>query len=401
MAKKSTKRKSKAKAKGGKTPGRIKALAVLLVLVALVGIAGVKVLQSDRGRVFLLDRGFLGYYAEVQMDTGVALREALGEFGLRRHIYEKVVGFHVGTRELTARRWTIACKEDENLVMLNVALTRAARRTGARVRRSEEQNNGRTLLINIGSGRYDTHRILIHRTPPAKMPPPPKLPKLALVIDDLGYARNGVAEGLLALDLPLSIAILPELPQSRAVLDRAKSSGHCVLLHLPMEGSDPLPMEMPVVSAAMADDEITALVARYVESLPGIDGVNNHQGSHATEDTRVMTAALSVIAGRPLFFLDSLTSQKSVAYNTAVEMGIPAAINNVFIDADTDDPGEVGERLHRLVALAHKHGSAVGIGHPHRWTLEALREYRPYLLNAGVELVAVSEVVRTVARTAD
>lgn len=400
MAKKTIKRKTGGRKSKG-APARVKVLLGFLVLVGVVGIVGVKFLQTGQGRVLLLDRGFLGYYAEVQMDTGIALREALGEMGLRRHIYEKLAIFRVKGRELTARRWTIACKEDENLVLINVALTNAVRRSGARVRRSEERDDGRTLMVTIGSARYDTHRILIHRTPPAKMPPPPKLPKLAIVIDDFGYARNGVAEGLLALDLPLSIAILPDLPQSTAVLERAKSSGHCVLLHLPMEGSDPLPMEMQVVSSSMGDDEITALVTRYVESLPGIDGVNNHQGSQATEDKRVMTAALSAIAGSRLFFLDSLTSRKSVAYNTAVEMGIPAAANNVFLDADTEDAGEVGERLYRLVAMAHKRGSAIGIGHPHRWTLKALRDYRPYLLNAGVELVAVSALVTPMVKTVE
>jgi polysaccharide deacetylase 2 family uncharacterized protein YibQ len=45
------------------------------------------------------------------------------------------------------------------------------------------------------------------------------------------------------------------------------------------------------------------------------------------------------------------------------------------------------------VVLANRYGSAIGIGHPHRWTLEALLESETWLKNAGVELVGVCALV--------
>jgi polysaccharide deacetylase 2 family uncharacterized protein YibQ len=134
-------------------------------------------------------------------------------------------------------------------------------------------------------------------------------------------------------------------------------------------------------------------VSKYVESLPGIDGVNNHQGSLATADERVMRAVLATLGRYDLFFLDSLTSAKSLAYNTARELGVPAARNRVFVDADTEDIEVVEERLRGLVATALRSGSAIGIGHPHLWTLEAIKANKTYIENAGVELVYVSELV--------
>ena len=103
---------------------------------------------------------------------------------------------------------------------------------------------------------------------------------------------------------------------------------------------------------------------------------------------------MRVLKERDLFFLDSLTSAKSVAYNTAREHGIPAARNSVFLDADTDDAAVVEERLRRLVAIAKKNGSAIGIGHPTSWTVKALKDSEAYLKNAGVELVYVSQLVK-------
>jgi polysaccharide deacetylase 2 family uncharacterized protein YibQ len=143
----------------------------------------------------------------------------------------------------------------------------------------------------------------------------------------------------------------------------------------------------------MSQEEITALVERYIESLAGIDGVNNHQGSLATTDVRVMKSVLGVIRSHDLFFLDSLTSPKSVAYNVARELGVPAARNRVFLDDDTESPDTVAERLRQLVELAQTHGSAIGIAHPHRWTLDALIESESYLKNSGVVLVSVCTII--------
>jgi polysaccharide deacetylase 2 family uncharacterized protein YibQ len=36
----------------------------------------------------------------------------------------------------------------------------------------------------------------------------------------------------------------------------------------------------------MSDAEIVSLAGEYMESLAGVDGVNNHQGSRATTDVR-------------------------------------------------------------------------------------------------------------------
>jgi hypothetical protein len=106
-----------------------------------------------------------------------------------------------------------------------------------------------------------------------------------------------------------------------------------------------------------------------------------------------MKAVMTALERYDVFFLDSLTSPKSLAYNTAREMGVPAARNSVFLDDDTEDSEVVEERLRRLVAVARRQGSAIGIAHPHPWTLEALKANRAYLDNSGVELVYVSELV--------
>jgi polysaccharide deacetylase 2 family uncharacterized protein YibQ len=399
--KSTSKPKSKAKGKSRSrksagTPARLKVLATVLVVLAVAGIATVKYLQTPRGRVLLLDRGFHTYYAQVQEETGDALKSALEDFGLRRRIDESAGFARANGKTVRYLEWDIECEESTNFVLVNVELTKAAKTTGARVRRSKEGEDGRVLVFHVGSERYDTHRITINkerRSARRKAAPAKKRPRIALVIDDFGYHRGAVVEAMLTIDMPLSIAILPSLAHSSYILERARELGRCTLLHLPMEPEEDVEPDIPPVTTEMGEQEIAAMVSKYVEAMPGIDGVNNHQGSLATADERVMKTVLEELDSHGVFFLDSLTSPKSVAYNTARALGVPAARNSVFLDADTEDSEVVEERLRRLVAVAQRQGSAIGIAHPHPWTLEALKANRTYLDNSGVELVYVSELV--------
>jgi polysaccharide deacetylase 2 family uncharacterized protein YibQ len=340
-----------------------------------------------------LDSGFHGYYAQVQADIGEALWEALGEFDLKGHVDEKAAFARARGKTVRYREWRIACDESCNYVLINVALTRAIGRAGGTVRHSEETGEGDTFLFTVGTRKFDTHRLTFERADRPAARRREIRPKLALVIDDFGYSRNDVVKEILSMDLPLTIAVLPLLPHSTFALEFAQKKGKCTILHLPMEPDEQAGSDLAMVASDMNDPAIERLVERYIQSLPGIDGVNNHQGSRATADRRVMEAVLAVVRDYGLFFFDSLTSNKSVAYNTARELGVKTARNSVFLDADTEDAEVVEQRIRRLVSAARQHGSAVGIGHPLRWTLEAIKNSELYLKNTDVELVYLADIV--------
>ena len=381
--------------KGAPHTTRLTVLAVVLAVIAIAGIVLVKYLQTPRGQAALLDRGFRNAAAEVHVNIDSALRGALEPSGLDRRISVQSSATP-GQWPSGATQWRINCPPGTDLILINVALTEAAERAGGRVRKSEEREGGRALYMSIGTRLHETHRITLRMAERrAAEPKPPKSgrPRVAIVIDDFGYSRSGVAAKLIALDLPLSISILPGLPHSRRMLDRARAAGRCTLLHLPMEAEHEEKADAVPVTTAMSDREVAALVDRYLDSLPGVAGVNNHQGSRATADPRVMRAVIEVLRRRGLFFLDSLTSSKSVAYNTARELGVPSAKNTLFLDDDTEDTHAVEERLHQLVALARTNGSAIGICHPHRWTFEALERSMEYLQGSGVDLVPVCSLM--------
>lgn len=143
---------------------------------------------------------------------------------------------------------------------------------------------------------------------PQPLPPPPSvpskdgLPRVALIIDDVGYNKR-IAEGFLKLDAVLTFAIFPHSPHRNAIARMAVADGTEIMLHLPME-----PMGYPkydpgpgVLLSTMNTKELLAQLNANLESVPGIKGVNNHMGSKLTTDAKRMAEILRALKKRKLF----------------------------------------------------------------------------------------------------
>ena len=166
------------------------------------------------------------------------------------------------------------------------------------------------------------------------------------------------------------------------------------MLHLPLESLQRGVARAPgTIDTDMPPAEIERRVAAFLDEIPGVRGVNNHAGSKATEDPTVMISVLEVIKGRGLYFIDSRTSSRSVAYDAARALGIPSASRRVFLD-QPPGAGMVRSRLEELFHLARKDGAAVGIGHARPETVEALKAGLALADAEGVRLVFASQIVR-------
>ncbi|MDD3159264.1 divergent polysaccharide deacetylase family protein [Anaeromusa sp.] len=215
--------------------------------------------------------------------------------------------------------------------------------------------------------------------------------RLAIVIDDFGYTSGPIA-ALAALPRPVTFAILPYRPHSAEALQAAKTSGKEAILHLPMMPQQAsAASEDNTISPSMSDGEIRSTVEKALRSLPGVVGVNNHQGSLATADSRVMKQVLALLHSRGLFFVDSRTSSQSVGRTTARQLGVPAAENDLFLD-NVDEVDAVKQKMRTAGNLALRSGSAVVIGHARMHTATALREVIPELERKGIRLVFVSRL---------
>ena len=80
----------------------------------------------------------------------------------------------------------------------------------------------------------------------------------------------------------------------------------------------------------MPTEYILDRIGQDLKTVPYHVGVNNHMGSLGTTNVELMKIVLGELKTRGLFFLDSQTTTDSVAYEVAVQLGVPALKRDVF-----------------------------------------------------------------------
>lgn len=231
---------------------------------------------------------------------------------------------------------------------------------------------------------------------PQSPEPERALPRLALVIDDLGYVQPELVTRLCSLPVPFSVAVLPYQEHTRESADIAYRLGKEVMLHLPMEpigypgpGRDPGPN---AILYNLPETEVRRRVRLALDDIPHRVGVNNHMGSRITPDRTRMGWVLQELKARKLFFVDSRTEKDSVAFDVAEQLGIPAVQRKVFLDDDKAFP-EMEKQWDRALKLAEKDGSVLIIGHIYPETVEALEKLVPRS-KGQVRFVKAGELAR-------
>lgn len=252
----------------------------------------------------------------------------------------------------------------------------------------KEARQEASFIISEPSSTVPVYRLtLIKRAVPKAL-----RPKLALVLDDWGYNTKNL-ENVLKIDAPMTLSILPELPYSATVADKASEHGFEVILHMPMEPKAKMKLELSTLYTTMSDDEIRATLDRCLRSVPHAVGISNHEGSKATEDMRLMTTVLTELKKRDMFFLDSVVTNDSTAEYLAKKIGIKFAKRAIFLDNESS-PDYIKSQLDKAVTLALKTGAAVAIGHDRPNTVAVLREMVPRIKEKGIEMTGVSGLAR-------
>ena len=232
--------------------------------------------------------------------------------------------------------------------------------------------------------------VKLNKIPPPPLPRPGK-PQVAIIIDDFGYNFDEF-NSLHQLYIPVTISVLPNLPSSRRIADFARAAGYEVLLHLPMAPKEKKNLEKGTIAPGMDAKTIRQQIETDLTSVGPVSGVNNHMGSSATADTVLMDMVLSDIKSRGLFFVDSVTSPKTVAFETGRRLGLPVARRDIFLDNNLDIEYIKGQ-LRQLIRKAQINGRAIGIGHPHSETFIAIKEMLPEMESAGISLVTISKML--------
>ena len=205
------------------------------------------------------------------------------------------------------------------------------------------------------------------------------IPRIAIIIDDIGYDRKMPLE-LYKLDPGITFSVLPFSPFGRSISQKLTAKGAQLMLHLPME-----PVEYPEINpgpgallSSMTPDKLLDQLRKNLKDVPGVVGVNNHMGSKLTTQSDKINQIFTVLKKEGLFFIDSRTSPESKGKTSARLLKLKFAQRDVFLD-NVQDVTYITGQLQSLIRIARKHGTAIGIGHPYKATLQTLEIELPKL----------------------
>ena len=217
-------------------------------------------------------------------------------------------------------------------------------------------------------------------------------PMIALVIDDMGVDRKRSAR-VIGFKGPLTLSFLAYADDLDTQTAAAAAAGHELLVHVSMEPDsatlDPGPH---VLMSGLEPGELRRRLRWGLSRFEAYVGINNHMGSRFTADAAGMTVVMEELKSRGLLFLDSRTTDRTVAAALARRAGVPFVERNIFLD-HVDDVATVRGRLAELERLARRTGFAVAIGHPREATLTALSAWLEEVEGRGFVLVPLTAVV--------
>ncbi len=290
-------------------------------------------------------------------------------------------------------RWEISSDVPDGLplAVCNLEISLMTRRLGGEVLDARVNLSGATLSMRLGFDGATTSLVTLRRNPNIAR----TAGRIAIIIDDFGNQHNDLVEGFCEIEEPLTLSIFPTAEKAGWISERAAAAGHGVMIHLPMEPID-FPERNPgpdAIFLSYTEEKIRRITRKALGMVTHATGFNNHMGSRVTQDARTMSYVLGEARKRDFFFVDSVTSPRSVAYDVARDMGLACARKASFVDL-VEEVSAVEEAVRKLARQARREGTVIGIGHAKAPTLAALRRVMPELRKQGLVFVRAEQAVR-------
>ena len=222
-----------------------------------------------------------------------------------------------------------------------------------------------------------------------------KPPRIALLIGGMGISQNATAEAISKLPAAVTLAFAPYGSDLDRVVQRARSSGHEVMLQAPMEpfdypDNDPGPQTL--LTANTSDQNLERLHWQ-MSRFGGYVGVTNYMGAKFTASEEALSPVLKDIAARGLIYADDGASPRSLVDQLARPISLATAKADAVIDA-TPTASAIDGALAKLEQTAKDKGMAFGVGTGMPLTIDRLSEWSRRLEQRGILLVPVSALAK-------
>jgi len=197
---------------------------------------------------------------------------------------------------------------------------------------------------------------------------------VVIIIDDIGENLEVVRE-ILSISNKITMSVIPGTKHDVESVKLINENNGRAMIHMPMM---PHNRKLAVGSSwfigpSISKIQIESKVGEAIMRLKGTVGLNNHMGSLATEDEGTMKTVIKKLKENNMFFIDSLTSSKSVAYKTA-SSEVNHGKRDVFLD-HYNEVDKIEEAWQKLQDCLKRKNVCVAIGHPRPLTIESLKRH--------------------------
>ena len=212
-------------------------------------------------------------------------------------------------------------------------------------------------------------------------------PKLAIIMDDI--STNAHVSELKKLSIKVTPSIFPPEKEHPKSAELAKEFS-VYMVHLPLQALNYTNEKANTLHTGDSKEKISQRIKDIKKDFKGVKYINNHTGSGFTSDFKSTLALLAELKNSEIYFIDSLTTNKSTVLDASKKLGLKYAYRDVFLDNE-QNVSKILKMINKAVAVAKKDGVAIAICHPYKSTFEALKIAQKDAFN-GVEVVYVDKI---------
>lgn len=212
-------------------------------------------------------------------------------------------------------------------------------------------------------------------------------PYLVIIIDDVVFKSH--IKHINEIPLKLSPSFLP--PTSK-IPDSNKNTKYAnfYMVHLPLEALNFKDQQEDVLYVSDTYEELLQKLTKIKKQFPQALFYNGHTGSKFTSDYDAMDRLYKAMDELGIVYVESKTISNTMSKKIAKKYHKKLLERDVFLDHEVTEEF-ITNQLLLAIKLAKERGHAIAIGHPHKETLQVLKNSVD-LLNSEVEVIYLKDL---------
>ena len=216
-------------------------------------------------------------------------------------------------------------------------------------------------------------------------------PKIIIILGGMGLNEKLSAKAAKELPGDITLAFAPYGDNLQSQVNRARASGHEVLLQLPLEPVG-FPATNPGPKTLLADgpdDANLESLQWHLSRFTGYTGVVNYMGGRFLSSAPAIKPMLTELRKRGILFMEDGSLPLSATDGVAKSMNMQVRHANSVIDLDGNTTS-ISAALNLLEEEAKTNGMAIGTGTGLETTIEAVSEWAKSAADRGIVIMPAS-----------